>query len=141
MAIYKSTPRTVSCDADTAFARISNVGALQQYLDLIPQEHRAKVGQVAFTDDAIVISAAPVGDITLRRGQCVEPSLVTFNAENCPVPMEISINIDPVDSASASVVASMNVDVPPMLAPFIGGKLQEAVDRMADLLAMLLGRN
>ena len=72
MTTYSSKPVDVAMPASTVFDRISNLGTFQERIDQLPEDIKAKIGSVTFTEDTIVINAAPMGDICLLyTSRCV----------------------------------------------------------------------
>lgn len=140
MATYKSTVHNINQPVEKAFDNISNLSRLQEYLDMLPAEHLARIGEVKFTDDAIIIKAAAVGEIALNVVERKAPERVKFAAANAPVRMEVAILLSPATAESSTLVAELDVDIPAMLKPMVGGKMQEAADKMADLVTSLLNR-
>lgn len=118
------------------YAKLSNLSDYQSYVDQLPEEIRAKIGDVRFSADAIVITAAPVGEITLAVTDRREPQGLTFSAANSPVPLAVDINLSPAgDNADATVLMpSITVEVPAMLKPLVAPKMEEAADRMGEML-------
>ena len=56
-------------------------------------------------------------------------------AANSPVPFEILVHMSPETDASSKVFTELNVDIPAMLRPMIGGKMQEAADKFSELIS------
>jgi len=137
MATYSSKPVIVDGSAQQLFDRISNLSAFQQRMDSLPPEIRAKAGDVKFTDDSIFINGGPVGEMRLDVTRREAPSLLRLEGANTPVPMSLSIMLEPEGDARTCVSASMEVDIPLMLKPLVGGKMQEAADRFGLLLGDL----
>ena len=102
----------------------------------MPAEERQKVGDVKFEQDAIVINTPQVGAITLRAVERT-PRKVVMKAENSPVPMSITVDIEPIDAGSCEVAGKMDVEIPAMLRPLVGPALQKAVDQFGNLFASL----
>ncbi len=128
MATYKSKQVTISHPIEEVYERISNIGAYQQKLDSLPAEVKDKLGDVRFEPDAIVITAAPVGEIRFAVKERIKPSSVKLSAEQSPVPLTLSVNLTP-DSDS-----QIDVEIPAMLKPMVGGKMQEAADKFGELI-------
>lgn len=130
--------KTVELPAAPAavYERLSDFSRLDEQLDKVPADLRAKMGDVKFTRDSIVINApAPAGEITMRITERIEPSKVVLSAASSPVPLQLVINIAPGAEADKSVVTPVaEVEIPAMLKPFVGPKMQEAADRFGDLL-------
>lgn len=129
MATYKSKQVTISHPIEEVYERISNIGAYQQKLDSLPAEVKDKLGDVRFEPDAIVITAAPVGEIRFAVKERIKPSSVKLSAEQSPVPLTLSVNLTPDSDSSTNAVSQIDVEIPAMLKPMVGGKMQEAADK------------
>ncbi len=136
MATYKAKPIKVSRPAEFIADQFSDLTRLQGALDNLPAEERAKVGDVAFTTDSIVMQTQQVGEI---RFQVTErtPGRVAFQAEGLPMPVIIAVDMKPQDAESTEVEASLDIDIPAVLRPMVGGTMQKAVDQFAALIAKL----
>lgn len=141
MSIYKSNPQVVKGSVDCVYDKIANPSQFQQYLDRLPAEALAKIGDIKFTDDSIAITAAPVGEIMLNIVERQPGQHVKFAAGNLPVKMETIIELQPADADSTNLTTAIDVEIPAMLRPMIGGKMQEAADKMAELLGTLLNNS
>ncbi len=137
MATYSSKPVVVDGPAQQLFDRISNLAVFQQRMESLPPEIRAKAGDVKFTDNSIIINGGPVGEMRLDVTRREALTLLEFEGANTPVPMSLSIRLEPESDARTRICASMEVDIPLMLKPLVGGKMQEAADRFGLLLGDL----
>lgn len=134
MATYKSKQVTISHPIEEVYERISNIGAYQQKLDSLPAEVKDKLGDVRFEPAAIVITAAPVGEIRFAVKERIKPSSVKLSAEQSPVPLTLSVNLTPDSDSSTNAVSQIDVEIPAMLKPMVGGKMQEAADKFGELI-------
>lgn len=134
MATYKSKQVTISHPIEEVYEKISNIGAYQQKLDSLPAEVKDKLGDVRFEPDAIVITAAPVGEIRFAVKERIKPSSVKLSAEQSPVPLTLSVNLTPDSDSSTCAVSQIDVEIPAMLKPMVGGKMQEAADKFGELI-------
>ncbi len=145
MAKYSSKPVDVAVSANEVFEKVSHIGSLQEKLDSLPADLRAKVGEVKFTDDTITITAQPVGDMTFQVVERMAPGAgkgaVVLAAQQSPVPLSLSINISPEAQTPTQVSADIDVDIPAMLRPLVGGKMQEAADKFGELLATFFNQS
>ncbi len=137
MTTYSSKPVDVALAASTVYDRIGNLGSFQERIESLPGEVRAKIGSVTFTDDTIVINAAPMGDMTLRVTERIPAKRIALTAENSPVPIVLSVNMEEKDAELTQVVTSIDVDMPAMLRPMVGPKLQEAAEKFGDMIKNL----
>lgn len=136
MSKYSGKPVAVHQSAADVYEKLSNIQAYQARLEQLPEEARAKLGDVRFTDDAIVINAAPVGEICFKVVERQAPTLLRLAAEQSPVPFAIAIHTRPVDETSSEVSTELDVDIPAMLKPMAGGKLQQAADKFSEMLSL-----
>lgn len=136
MSTFTGTPVEIRRPRAEVFQKLSNLGEYQSYIDQLPEEIKAKIGDVRFLADAIVITAAPVGEITLAVTDRREPHGMTFSAQNSPVPMTVDINLTNAgDAADATMLTpSISVEVPAMLRPFVAPKMEEAAKRLGEML-------
>lgn len=134
MAKYSSKSTSIAKPIEEVYEKISNIGAYQAKLDSLPAEVREKIGDVRFEDDAIVITAAPVGEIRFAVKERISPSKVTLGAVGAPVPLDLSVNLESEGEGSTKATSVIEVEIPAMLKPMIGGKMQEAADKFGDLI-------
>ena len=137
MAKYSSKPVVVNYSAEAVSDKFSDLTTLQQYLDKLPDAERSKIGDVALTADSITIKTPQMGNITLQVTERT-PSRVCFSAVGSPLPINLAIDIKPIDSASSEITSSMDVEIPVFLKPMIGGTLQKAVDQFGEMIHRIL---
>ncbi len=137
MAKYTSQSVSINGAQTDVFNKISNLGAYQELLDKMPDDLRKKAGDVRFTDNAIIINANPVGEIRLEIIDKHEPDLIKLKASNAPVPMFLSLELAAESESVTKLVAAIEVEVPAIIKPMIGPKMQEAANQMATLVGRL----
>ncbi|WP_290381547.1 hypothetical protein, partial [uncultured Muribaculum sp.] len=84
-----------------------------------------------------IITAATMGDMVLKITERVADKRVAFTAESAPVPLIMSINLDAKTPESTEIVTAIDVEIPAMLRPMVGPKLQEAADKFGDMVKNL----
>lgn len=136
MAIYTSKPAVVSMPATDLAAKFSDFRSMQTRLDEMPADERGRIGDVAFTQDSIVITTPQVGAITLRATERTADRVV-MQAEGSPVPMSITVEMTPISVGETEVVGKMDVEIPVMLKALVGPALQKAVDQFGEIFAKL----
>ena len=139
MAKYSSKPATLGMPVDVVYGRVSRLSGLQEKLDQLPQDQLAKIGEVKFDDDSVTINAPQVGEIRFDVIERQEPNKVVFAAANMPVPLKLAVDLAEETPESTRIVSTIDVDIPAMLRPLVGGKMQEAADRFTDLIHQLNG--
>lgn len=141
MTTYTSKPVSLTGAQADVYDKISNLGAYQGLLDQMPDDLRQKAGDVRFTDDSIIINATPVGEMRFDVNRREAPELLEFKAADAPVPMLMGLHLAPgEESATTTLTATIDVEVPAIVRPMIGPKMQEAADQMARLVSQLFNR-
>lgn len=139
MTKYSGKPAIVGRPQQQLFDRVSNLSSFQERLDEMPQEVKDRLGDVKFTDDKIIINAPAVGQLVFAVTEKVAPVLLKLEAENSPVPFFITLHFEPEGEESTKVSSDLEVEIPMMLRPMVGGKLQEAADKFSEMFTTLFG--
>lgn len=134
MAKYSSKSVTINRPAEAIAGQFSDFRKLQGALDNLTPEEKAKVGDVSFTEDSIKISTQQVGDIVFKVSERT-PEAICLQAEKSPVPMNLILEMKPVDAESTELTGVIDVDIPVMLRPLVGPTLQKAADQFGSLFA------
>ncbi|MDE7180219.1 MAG: DUF2505 domain-containing protein [Muribaculaceae bacterium] len=142
MANYKSENVTLGASAEKVFTRLSNLegfGDLLQRVpaDQIPADQRGMLEQVKVTADTISFPGGPVGDITLVVTERVDPTLIRLEGQGTPVPMGMALHITPINDEACEAYVDIDVKVPMMLAPLIGGTIQKMADQFGRMLRQI----
>lgn len=137
MSTYSSKPTIVAQPIDQLFERFSDLTNLQRKLRELPEDQLARIGEVNFTPDTMSIITPQVGELKFQVTERQAPSHVAFSAVSSPLPLLMSINFKEVDANSTEVTAAIDVEIPMMLRPLIGGKIQEAADKFGQLMSQL----
>lgn len=109
----------------------------QQRINEIPEEARAKMGDVTFEADAICINTPQVGQLKFKVTERVAPGHIVFSAVGSPIPLSMAIDINALSDTSSEVVTAIEVEIPAMLRPLIGSKMQEAADKFGEMIGQL----
>lgn len=140
MTKYSGKPAIVAQPQQQIFDKVSNLSSFQERLDSMPQEVKDRLGDVKFTDEKIIINAPAVGQLVFAVTEKVAPEMLKLSAENSPVPFFITLHFEPETEASTKVNSDLEVEIPMMLRPMVGGKLQEAADKFSEMFTTLFGR-
>jgi len=134
MSKYESGVKQIPHAQVAVYQTLSDLSNIDRVKDRIPAD---KVQELSFDCDTVSVSVPPVGKVTLRIIEREEPKCIKFEAENSPVPLNMWIQLLPVTDVSCKMRVTVKADIPVFLKPMVGGKLQEGVERIADVLAMI----
>ncbi|MDE7146461.1 MAG: hypothetical protein K2O30_09995, partial [Duncaniella sp.] len=65
------------------------------------------------------------------------PTHVGFSAEGAPVPLKLSLDLAGTAAGYTTLTPKIDIDIPAMLRPFIGGKIQAAADKFGEVFTSL----
>lgn len=134
MSKYTGKKVTANRSAQDIYNKLTNLQSLQERINQLPAEAQAKLGEVKFESDRIVINAPMVGELAFVATEHKEPTHITMSAVNAPVTFNIHIDLEPVDDNSCTIAPTLEADIPMMLKPMVGGKLQEAADKFSEMI-------
>lgn len=137
MSTYKSKPVTVNRPAGQLFDRFSDLSFLQERMHELPAEELAKVGEVKFDSDSLTIVTPQMGEIKFSVLERVSPNKIVFGAAGSPIPITMTVTFTPHGEEETEVVSAIDIEIPAMLRPFIGPKLQQASDKFGELISQL----
>ncbi len=137
MAKYSSKPVTVPHGAQSLYDRFSDLSRFQEVLDKLPDEQRAKIGEVRFDTDSLSIVTPQVGEIKFIVKERNAPESIVFGTASSPVPLSLTARFKPLSDESTEVSADIDIDIPPIMRAFVGPKMQQAADQMGDLIGRL----
>lgn len=138
MSKYTGKPHRVERPRAEIYDQLSNLSKIRERLDSIPADLREKLGTVNFPDNETLAFTAPgVGEMKFRIVERTAPEAVRFLADTGVVPIYVTITLAEVEASSTDVAATIEAEIPMMLRPLIGGKLQEAADQFGKMFGQL----
>ena len=136
MALYQSKTITVNKPFEEVYGKVSDLRNLEQFRDRIPKEYTVNF---ECDTDYVQFRVAPVGDLLLRiveRGT----DKIRLNVEKLPFKAEISMNIGNVSPSETNIQLVLDADIPFFVKHIVGNKLEEGMDKIADILTLSLNR-
>lgn len=134
MATYSSKPAIVPASAETVSDKFADLSKLSTAIEQLPDDQRAKIGDVQFGTDTLTINTPQVGVIKFKVIERT-PVRVVFSTIGSPIPLQMTLNISEVEPEKSELITTIDVDIPMMLRPMVSGPMQKAADQFNDLLA------
>ena len=134
MALYQSKTITVNKPFEEVYGKVSDLKNLEQFRDRIPKEYTVNF---ECDTDYVQFRVAPVGDLLLRiveRGA----DKIRLNVEKLPFKAEMSMNIGNVSPSETNIQLVLDADIPFFVKHIVGNKLEEGMDKIADVLTLSL---
>ena len=134
MTTFESTIKQVQASQKAVYAKLSDLNNLAKVKDRLP-EHKVK--NMTFDTDTLSMQAPPIGTITLKIVAREPESCITFGPTSSPLPFDLQIHISPVSETESQLQLVINMEVNPFIKNMIQRPLQDGLEKMADLLAMI----
>lgn len=134
MALYQSKTITVNKPFEEVYGKVSDLKNIEQFRDRIPKEYTVNF---ECDTDYVQFRVAPVGDLLLRiveRGA----DKIRLNIEKLPFKAEMSMNIGNVSPSETDIQLVLDADIPFFVKHIVGNKLEEGMDKIADILTLSL---
>ena len=137
MSRYESKPVTVQKPVDDLFDRFADLTFFESKLQQLQEEQRDKLGEVHFTADSIAIVTPQVGELKFSVIERSRPNKIVFGSQSSPIPLNMSVFFAEETPTSTTVTTVIDVEIPAMLRPFVGPKLQQAAEKFGEMISNL----
>lgn len=159
MTKYESDVKQIAATVEQVYQKLSNLEnlrpilenaqdneALKARIEAAGQDssHLEKLKDVRLTADSIAIPAPMMGEIALRIIEREENKTVKFETEQSPIHANMWIQVLPTSEVTTAeglqgtkMRLTLKADLNPMVKMMVGSKLQEGINKFADMLAML----
>lgn len=134
MSQFESSVKQVAFPQEKVYQMLSDLSNLDRVKDRLPED---KFKDMSFDRDSVSITMNPVGTITLSIVEREEPKCVKFEATQSIIPFNLWIQMLPVTDTTSKLKCTIKAELNPFIKPMVSGPLQEALDKMADALAMI----
>ena len=131
MAIYSGKKVKIGRPVADVYDKISDLTQYASLVESVPDEMRSYLKDVSFEGDTIKITVPAIGAMTFSVTERKAPSHVGLKAEGAPVPLVLAIDLAEEGDATL-LTPSLNLEIPAMLRPMVGGKVQELADKFGD---------
>lgn len=138
----KAVPHSQRAVYDT----LSDLTRLKSLKDRIPagstgnaemDEVKDKLQDLSFDKDSMSINISPVGNVSMRIVDREEPKMIKFESEKSPLKFKFWIQMLPVEATTSKLRLTIDADVPFFAKGMVEKPLQEALEKIADMMAMI----
>ena len=142
MAIYSSGEVNLNASAPNVFDKLSNLENLQGMLDKvpadrIPEDKRQMFENIKITPDTIEVPGGPMGNLIFRVTERIAPSLIKLKGEGIPIEMALILHLTPISDSSSSAKVDVDINLPAMLKPMVGGQIQKIANQFGEVLGAI----
>ncbi len=134
MSQFESSVKQIPFSQERVYAKLSDLSNLEPMKDRIPQD---KVKDISFDSDTLTFSVDPVGKITLQVIEREPFKCIKFETTQSPLPFNLWIQLVPDSEQGCKMKLTIRVDINPFMKAMVQKPLQEGIEKMADMLAMI----
>lgn len=134
MTKFESSIKHVPAPQAAVYAKLSDLNNLAQIKDRLPED---KVKNLTFDADTLSMEVPPVGTITLQIVEREPEKCIKFGTTTSPLPFNLWIQILPVTDAESKIKLTIGLELNPFMKTMVQKPLQEGLEKMADMLAMI----
>lgn len=142
MTKYSSDKIIINAPAEKVFEKLSNLENLKSLLDKvpadrIPEDKRHMFDNIVITADAIEVPGGPMGNLLFRITDKEVPTMIRLRGEGIPVEMSLTLNIKPETAETSTAQVDIDIEIPAMLRPMVGGQIQKIANQFAQVLGSI----
>ena len=134
MADFTSEVKTIPHNDGKIYAMLSDMSNLQRVQDRIPQD---KMKNFTFDADTCSFTVDPVGSVEFRIIEREPNKTIKFSTTNSPVPLLMWIQLKQVAENETKMKMTVRADLNPFIKPMVSKPLQEAIDKISEIIARL----
>lgn len=134
MSKFESSVKQIPYPQQSVYEKLSDLNNLEKVKDRMPED---KASELEFTQDTISVSVPPAGKISLQVIEREAPKTIKFQTLQSPMSFNLWIQLLPVTDASSKMKLTIQADINPFIKAMISNQLQEGIEKIADMLAMI----
>lgn len=134
MTEFVSEVKAIPHSGERIFAMLSDLSNLERIKDRIPQD---KVKNFEFDSDSCSFAVDPVGKINFQIVEREPNKTIKFATTNSPVPLFLWIQLKEIAENDTRMKITARAELNPFLRPMVSKPLQDAVDKISEVLASL----
>lgn len=139
MAQFESTVKHVPCSQERVYNKLSdlnNLESVRERLDMLKEKLDGKLEDMAFDRDSLTLKVQGI-TLTLRIIEREPMKCIKFEGDKSPIPLNLWIQILPVTDNEAKMKVTIRAEVNMFMKAMVSKPLQEGVEKLADMLAMI----
>lgn len=156
MTKYESNIKQVHFPQSAVFAKLADMRNLEsikervndpQFIDQlrasgqVPEDKLTSIQEMAqkleFTTDTITMPGTPLGDVVLRIVEREEPKCIKFEVQGIPLAANLWIQMLPTAPYESKLKCTVGAELNFFMKQMAKKPLQDGVEKLADMLAML----
>lgn len=136
---FESNVKHVPYSQERVYNKLSdlnNLEGVRERLDMVKDKLDGKLEDMSFDRDSITLKVQGIS-LTLRIIEREHLKCIKFEGDKSPIPLNLWIQILPVTQEEAKMKVTIRAEVNMFMKAMVSKPLQEGVEKLADMLAML----
>lgn len=133
MSKFESGIKHIPHPQTAVYNALSDLSNLDKVKDKLPED---KIKDLSFDSDSLTIGA-PMGSVSMRIIKREEPKCIKFATEKSPIAANLWIQIVPEGEDACKMKLTIKADINPFIKGMVAKPLQEGLEKIADVLAMI----
>lgn len=133
MSKFESGIKHIPHPQTAVYNTLSDLSNLDKVKDKLPED---KIKDLSFDSDSLTIGA-PMGSVSMRIIEREEPKCIKFATEKSPIAANLWIQIVPEGEEACKMKLTIKADINPFIKGMVAKPLQEGLEKIADVLAMI----
>ncbi|MCQ2064752.1 MAG: SRPBCC family protein [Bacteroidaceae bacterium] len=138
MKRFESQVKQIPYAQHAVYAKVSDLSNLREIADRIPQDSaQFKIEDLECTPDRVSCTIQPVGGISLHIVSREPEKCVKMETDRSPIALTFWIQIVALGESACKMKLTLDADVNIFMAKMVEKPLTEALEKLADMLAMI----
>ena len=125
MSKFESSIKHIPYPQTAVYAMLSDLSNLEKVRDKLPE------------DKIKDLSSAPMGSVAMKIVEREEPKCIKFATTNSPIAANLWIQVVPEGDEACKMRLTIKADINPFIKGMVSKPLQEGLEKIADVLAMI----
>ncbi len=134
MTKFESSVQHIPAPQSAVYEKIADLNHLAAVKDRLPQD---KVKNFSFDTDTLSVEVSPVGQITLQIIEREPCKCIKFATTQSPLPFNLWVQLLPDGEQGCKMKLTIGMELNPFMKTMVQKPLQEGVEKIASLLAMV----
>jgi len=134
MTDFTSEVKTIPHNDDIIYAMLSDMSNLERVKDRIPED---KIKNFTFDTDTCSFTVEPVGSVTFQIVERIPNKTIKFSTTTSPVSLLMWIQLKQVAENDTKMKMTVRADLNPFIIQMVSKPLQDAIDKISEIVAQL----
>jgi len=134
MTEFISEIKTIPYNENEVFEKLSDLTHLEELKDRIPIH---QVTEFSFDRDSFEFTVSPVGKVKFSIVERHPNNTLKLSADQSPIGVSMWIQLKQIEEGKTAMKLTVQAQLNPLLKPMLSKPLQDGVNKMAEILAVI----